>query len=191
VREGILAGNDGRFVRPYLCSFYRSSDTFKGSFFYLPASTFPCGIMNRRGWKLAVALAIMALLSATGFTVLSSMHTNAQAAQAAPEKIDALLFYEKGCCKSCEDMEDYLKATLNQYYPDQVKSGMITSQVIDMKKDPAMVSKYNVKNWALKLVVTRNGQQSVVDVPEVWMYMGDKAGAMNAIKNAVDKQLGR
>lgn len=147
--------------------------------------------MNRRGWKLAVALAIMALLSATGFAVLSSTHSNAQAAQGTPEKINALLFYEKGCCKSCEDMEDYLKDAVNQYYPNEVKSGLISAQVIDMKKDPAMVAKYNVKNWALKLVVTRNGQESVVDVPEVWMYMGNKAGAMNAIKGAIDKQLGR
>jgi hypothetical protein len=147
--------------------------------------------MNRRGWKLAVALAIMALLSATGFAVLNTLHTNAQTAQRAPEKINALLFYEKGCCKSCEDMETYLTDTPNQYYPSEMKSGLITAQVIDMKKDPATVSKYNVKNWAPKLVVTKNGKQSVVDVSEVWMYMGNKAGAMNAIKGAIDKQLGR
>jgi hypothetical protein len=143
------------------------------------------------GWKLAVALALSALLAATCFTVLSTAQVSAQAAQGAPEKINAFLFYEKGCCKACEDMGDYLADALNQYYPNEVQSGLITGQVIDMKKEPAMVSKYNVKNWALKLAVTRNGQESIVDVPEVWMYMNDKAGAMKAIKSAIDKQLGR
>jgi hypothetical protein len=147
--------------------------------------------MNRRGWKLAVAVAIMALLTATSFTVLSSANSNAQAAQGTPDKINVLLFYEKGCCKSCGEMENYLKDTLNQYFSNDMKSGLISSQVVDMKTDKAMVAKYNVKNWALKLVVTRNGQESVVDVPEVWMYMGNRDGAMNAIKNAIDKQLGQ
>ena len=147
--------------------------------------------MNRRGWKLAVAVAIMALLSATGFTLFNTVNTHAQAAQGAPDHITALLFYEKGCCSSCGEMENYLTDALNQYYPNEVKSGLVSAQVVDMKKDPAMVKKYNVKNWAFKLVVTRNGQESVVDVPEVWMYMGNRDGAMNAIKNAIDKQLGR
>lgn len=147
--------------------------------------------MNRRGWKLAVALAIMALLSATGFAVLNSVSSNAQTVQGAPDHINALLFYEKGCCSSCAEMENYLKDAMNQYYSNEMKSGLISYQVVDMKKDPAMVAKYNVKNWAFKLVVTRNGQESVVDVPDVWMYMGNRDGAMNSIKSAIDKQLGR
>jgi hypothetical protein len=147
--------------------------------------------MNRRGWKLAVAIAIMALLSATGFAVLSSANSNAQAVQGAPDKINVLLFYEKGCCKSCGDAETYLTDTLDQYYSNEVKAGKISAQVVDMKKDKAMVDKYNVKNWALKLAVTRNGQETVVDVPEIWMYTGNRDASMNCIKNAIGKQLGR
>ena len=36
-----------------------------------------------------------------------------------------------------------------------------------------------MKDWALKLVVTRNGQDTVVDVPEIWMYVGNKDASMN------------
>jgi hypothetical protein len=147
--------------------------------------------MNQRGWKLAIAIAIMALLTATGFAASGSANSNAQAAQAAPDKVNVLLFYEKGCCKSCGDAETYLRDTLNQYYGDEVKAGKISAQVVDMKKDKAMVDKYNVKNWALKLAVTRNGQETVVDVPEIWMYTGNRDASINCIRNAIDRQLGR
>ncbi len=62
---------------------------------------------------------------------------------------------------------------------------------MDPVTDKAMADKYSVKDWALKLVVTRGGQESVVDIPEVWMYVGNKDAAMNTVKNAIDKQLGR
>lgn len=145
----------------------------------------------KRGWKLAVALTLFALLTATCFTIFNSVNSNAQAGPGSPDRIEALLFYEKGCCKSCGDAETYLMDTLNQYYPDEVKSGLISAQVVDMKRDKALVSKYNVKNWALKLAVTRNGQVTVVDVPEIWMYTGNRDASIKCIKNAIDKQLGR
>ena len=116
---------------------------------------------------------------------------NAQASQAKPDHIGVYLFYQKGCCGSCSDMEKYVGDALNQYYANELSSGMITYQVVDPKKDPSLASKYNVKDWALKLVVTRNGQESVVDVPEVWMYVGNKDATMTTVKNAIDKQLGK
>ena len=143
------------------------------------------------GWKLAIAFMLFALLATTCFTVLSPAKVNAQAVQGSPDKINVLLFYEKGCCAACGDAETYLKDTLNQYYANEVNAGTISAQVVDMKKDKAMVDKYNVKNWALKLAVTRNGQETVVDVPEIWMYTGNREGSINCIKSAIDKQLGR
>jgi hypothetical protein len=124
-------------------------------------------------------------------TYVTAAVANAQAGQAAPEHINALLFYEKGCCSACGDVETYLKDTLNQYYANEVQSGQISYQIANPKKDTELASKYNVKDWSLKLVVTRNGQETVVDVPEIWMYVGNKDASVKTIKNAIDKQLGR
>lgn len=124
-------------------------------------------------------------------TCVTMPNTNAQTSQGAPDHINVLLFYEKGCCSSCGDVETYVTDTLNQYYSDEVKSGMISAQVANPKKDKALADKYNVKDWSLKLVVTRNGQETVVDVPEIWMYVGNRDASISTIKNAIDKQLGR
>ncbi len=127
---------------------------------------------------------------ATFLTTINTANVNAQAVQGAPDHINVMLFYHKGCCGSCAEMENYVREALNQYYGNEMKSGMITYQVADPVTDKALAAKYSVKDWALKLVVTRNGKESVVDVPEVWMYVGNKDAAMNTVKNAVDKQLG-
>ncbi len=143
------------------------------------------------GWKLAVALTLFALLTATCFTVLSSANVNAQAAQGAPDSIKLLTFYEKGCCKSCGDIDTYIGETLNTYYPDEVAAGRMSAQYFDLKKDKTMADKYGAKNWALKMVVTRNGQDTIVDVPEIWMYTGNRDASISCLKTAIDKQLGR
>ncbi|MGA9141374.1 MAG: hypothetical protein WBZ29_14200 [Methanocella sp.] len=140
---------------------------------------------------MAVALTLFALLAATCFTVLGSANVNAQAAQGAPDSIKLLTFYEKGCCKSCADIDTYIGETLNTYYPDLVSSGKISAQYFDLKKDQAMADKYGAKNWALKMVVTRNGQETVVDVPEIWMYTGNRDASISCLKTAIDKQLGK
>jgi hypothetical protein len=142
--------------------------------------------MNKWGWKLAVSFVLCAMLMATCFAV-----ANAQVSPAKPDHISVLLFYQKGCCGSCSDMEKYVGDALNQYYGNELKSGMISYQVLDPKKDAELAKKYNVKDWSLKLVVTRGGQESVVDVPEVWMYVGNKDATMSTVKNVIDKQLGR
>jgi hypothetical protein len=131
------------------------------------------------------------LLTATCFTALNTAKVSAQAAQGTPDHINAILFYEKGCCSSCGEAETYLKDTLNQYYSDELNSGKISYQIANPKQDKALADKYGVKDWALKLVVTRNGQDTVVDVPEIWMYVGNKDASIKTIKNAIDKQLGR
>jgi hypothetical protein len=124
-------------------------------------------------------------------TYITTAAANAQAGPGAPDHINVLLFYQKGCCSSCSDVENYVRDALNQYYGNELKSGMMTYQVLDPKKDRATADKYNVKDWALKLVVSRNGQETVVNVPEIWMYVGNKDASINTVKTAIDRQMGR
>lgn len=144
--------------------------------------------MNRWRWKLAVSLVLSALLVAAYFTTADA---GAQTSQREPDHINVLLFYEKGCCGACDDVETYMMDTLNQYYSDEVRSGKISAQIANPKIDKELADKYDVKDWSLKLIVTRNGQETVVDVPEIWMYVGNRDASISTIKNAIDRQLGR
>lgn len=71
--------------------------------------------MNRWGWKLTVSLVLYALLAATCFTA-----ANAQTSQGTPDHINVLLFYQKGCCGSCSDVENYVRDAQNKYYGSEM-----------------------------------------------------------------------
>lgn len=147
--------------------------------------------MNRRGWKLAVPLVLLTLLTATCLTALIAVNVQAQAGSGGPDSIKLLSFYEKGCCQACSDSDGYVREALDRYYGEEVKSGKISFQTVNLKTDRAMADKYNAKMQCLKMLVTRNGQETVVDVPEVWLYIGDKEAFISSLKAAVDRQLGR
>ncbi|HMK46907.1 MAG TPA: hypothetical protein VK436_09800 [Methanocella sp.] len=144
----------------------------------------------RWGWKLTVPLALATVVMATCFAAIT-VNAEAQVVQGQPDHISVLLFYHKGCCDACGQIEKYVGDALNQYYPNELKTGKISYQVADPTTDTALANKYGVKTWALKLVTTRNGHDTVIDVPEIWMYAGNKDAAMNTVKSAIDKQMGK
>jgi len=145
----------------------------------------------RWGWKLAVPLAFATIVMATCSVAINIVNAEAQAIQGQPDHISVILFYHKGCCDACGQIENYVGDALNQYYPNELKTGKISYQVVDPTIDTALANKYGVKTWALKLAVTRNGQDTVIDVPEIWMYAGNKDAATNTVKSAINKQMGK
>lgn len=108
-----------------------------------------------------------------------------------PDRIELLYFHRTDRCISCNNAEQYARDTLNAYYPDELKSGKLSIQSIDYQKDKAMAEKYNVKVQGLKLRITKGGQETVRDVPEIWVYVKDKNAYMNYLKSVLDKELGK
>lgn len=54
-----------------------------------------------------------------------------------------------------------------------------------------MAKKYNVNMQGLKLKITKNGQETVKDVPEIWAYVRDKNAYMSYLRDVLNKELGR
>ena len=107
------------------------------------------------------------------------------------DKIQLLYFHRSERCQSCNNAEQYARDTLSQYFPDELKSGKLSIQSIDYQTDKAMAEKYGVKMQGLKLLITRDGQETVKDVPEVWALVKDKNACIGCLKSVLDKELGR
>ena len=60
-----------------------------------------------------------------------------------------------------------------------------------IQKDTEMAKKYNVNMNSLKLVITKNGQETVKDVPEIWTYVDDRNAYMSYLKGVLNTELGR
>ena len=142
--------------------------------------------MIKRGWSIIILAALAMFLLATCYPVFNSPGASAQSCTAA-DNVQLLYFHRSERCPSCNNAEQYTRDTLDKYFSDEVKSGKMTIQSIDYQGDKAMAEKYNVKMQGLKLVVTRNGQQTVRDLPEIWGYVRDRDAFMGYLKNELNK----
>lgn len=141
--------------------------------------------MSRRGWNLIIALAVATLL------VTPCVVPIVAAQGAGADNIQLLYFHRTERCQSCNNAEQFARETLDTYYPDEVKAGKLAIQSIDYQQDKAMAEKYGVKMQGLKMLITKDGQETVKDVPELWALVKDKSACIGCLKSALDKELGR
>lgn len=136
--------------------------------------------------------ALTLLLSVSVLPAISSdWASNSASVSGASENIQLLFFHRSSRCTTCVNAEQFARDTLNTYYPVEMKSGVLSIRSIDYQKEPDVAKKYNVNMNDLKLVITKNGQETVKDVPEIWAYVNDRNAYMNYLKGVLDKELGR
>lgn len=133
--------------------------------------------------------AIALLIAAACYPAIYSICASAGGDNGA-DNIQLLYFHRTQRCQSCNNAEQYARETLDRYFADELKSGKIAIQSIDYQKDKALAEKYNVKMQGLKMVTTKDGQQTVTDVPEVWALVRDKEACISCLKGVLDKALG-
>jgi hypothetical protein len=138
--------------------------------------------MMKIGRGLLALLLVAAAMAALSLPVARSSSTDG---------IELLYFHRTDRCQSCNNAEQYARDTLNTYFPDQLKSGTLSIQSIDYQKDRAMAEKYGVNMQGLKLKITKNGQETVKDVSEIWAYVRDKNAYMSYLQDVLKKELGR
>ncbi|OPY27683.1 MAG: hypothetical protein A4E28_01880 [Methanocella sp. PtaU1.Bin125] len=146
--------------------------------------------MSQRGWKLFVMTAIALLAVAACYPAIYSVCASAESNGGA-DQIQLLYFHRTQRCVSCNNAEQYARETLDRHFADELKSGKIALQSIDYQQDRAMADQYKVNMQGLKVVTTKNGQQTVKDVPEVWALVRDKEACISCLKGIIDKELGK
>jgi hypothetical protein len=146
--------------------------------------------MDRLGWKPLTPAVLALLLLSTCMPALYSDVVTA-AGSGGADNIQLLYFHRTERCQSCNNAEQYARETLDRYFGDEMKSGKLAIQSIDYQKDRAMAEKYGVKMQGLKLKITKDGQETVRDVPEVWALVRDKEACMGCLRTALDRGMGR
>jgi hypothetical protein len=147
----------------------------------------------RKGW---VAIGVI-LLSAIFLAVAllpdpdQKSDSMAIAAETGADKVQLLYFHRTERCVTCNNVEQYARDTLDTYFKNELDSGIISINSIDYQKDKETAKKYTVKMQGLKMEITKNGETSVKDIPEVWTYAKDKTAYMKFLKSIIDKELGR
>jgi hypothetical protein len=89
-------------------------------------------------------------------------------AQSGSKKLEVVYFHATRRCATCMAIEENTKKTLDTYFSNQLKTGMIKMTVInvDESKNKAIAEKYEASGSSLFLTTTLNGKESRNDMTD-------------------------
>jgi len=107
-------------------------------------------------------------------------------------KIEVIDFHSTNRCMTCNAIEANTKYTLEKYFADELKSGEITFQTIniDEKENYAMAEKFEAAGTSLFLNVIKSGKETQINLTNFAFMKGkDKLNFSKELKSKVNKQL--
>ncbi len=107
-------------------------------------------------------------------------------------KIEVIDFHSTHRCITCNAIEMHARYTLKKYFADELKSGKITFQVInvDKEKNYKLAEKFEASGTSLFLNVIAKGKETKIDLTEFAFMKGrQKDEFMIGLKERIEKEL--
>jgi len=107
-------------------------------------------------------------------------------------KIEVIDFHSTNRCKTCNTIEANTKYTLEKYFADELESGEITFQTvnIDEKENYAMAEKFEAAGTSLFLNVIKDGKETQINLTNfAFLKSKDKLNFSKELKSTINKQL--
>ncbi|OQX98884.1 MAG: hypothetical protein B6I20_10570 [Bacteroidetes bacterium 4572_117] len=128
--------------------------------------------------------------------MLFSCNGNAQnerkAKNTSQNKIEVIDFHSTHRCMTCNAIEANTKYTLDNYFANELKSGKITFQSVNVDKDEnyEMAEKYEASGTSLFLNVVINGKETIINLTDFAFSKGrDKEAFSKSLKTKLEEQL--
>ncbi|MCX6789350.1 MAG: nitrophenyl compound nitroreductase subunit ArsF family protein [Candidatus Gribaldobacteria bacterium] len=109
------------------------------------------------------------------------------------DKIEVFLFHATQRCPTCIRIGQLAKATLEERFPEQLKSGKIYFREIniDFPENKALAEKFQATGSALFINAIRNGQDNIKEDTMVWqLASGDSVKYKDYLANKLNNILG-
>lgn len=96
--------------------------------------------------------------------------------KATASRVHVVYFHRSIRCEACLNAENFTRETLTRYFADQMKSGVITLQVLDMEKpeNATLVKKFDVAGSSLYLSALIQDAEYLIPNPDIWFYTSNK-----------------
>jgi rhodanese-related sulfurtransferase len=104
--------------------------------------------------------------------------TNASAANNGKNRLELYAFHGTRQCETCKNMKANTKATLDKYFAEELKTGKIVYQIIDVDdaKNEKLAEKFQATGTALMINKVVNGKDNISDWSD---FAFDKANDAN------------
>jgi len=108
------------------------------------------------------------------------------------DKIEVIDFHSTHRCITCNAIEMHTRYTLKKYFADELKSGKITFQVInvDKEKNYKLAEKFEASGTSLFMNVIAKGKETKIDLTQFAFMKGrEKDEFMTGLKEKIEKEL--
>ena len=107
-------------------------------------------------------------------------------------KVEVIDFHSTHRCMTCNAIEANTKFTLEEYFAEELKSGKITFQSIniDEKENYALAEKFQASGTSLYLNVIDGENEAIINLTNLAFKKGkDKEAFSKELKRKIEKQL--
>lgn len=114
--------------------------------------------------------------------------TPASTSEPADITLKVVKFEPPNPCKSCTNLGNFAKETIELYFPAEYKSGRISYETVNFQ-DPEsidMIKKYSISGSSLYITVIKNGKEEIIDANDMWNYVWNKEEYMIVFKDKLD-----
>jgi len=107
--------------------------------------------------------------------------------------VDVVYFHRTNRCHSCTYAEEQIRYTLETYFLDELESGMVTFQSVDVQNpdNAEIIEKCGAYTSQLFIITITDDSEHIEHVEEIWKLIGEDEDFSNLVKDKISDALER
>jgi len=107
------------------------------------------------------------------------------------DKVEVVYFHRTQRCVKCLHAEEWTRYTVETYFKDELASGRVTLQVLDVedKANAVIVKKYGAFGSSLFINTIRNNVDHIEEVTDIWTIVSNDKVFIEVVKEKIEKSL--
>jgi len=107
------------------------------------------------------------------------------------DRVDVVYFHRTQRCYSCTYMEDAARYTVETYFADELASGKVTFQTLNVEdeQNADIVQKYQASYLSLYINPVKDGTDHIELVTDLYTLIGNDEAFAETLKSKIEKTL--
>ena len=124
-------------------------------------------------------------------TVSYQEQPNSNNSSGPADRVEVVYFHRTQRCYSCRYMEAAANYTVETYFADELASGKVTFQVINVEdeENAAIVQKYGASYLSLYVNTVIGGTDHIEEATDTYLLIGNDEAFVKALKSRIEKSL--
>ncbi len=138
-------------------------------------------------YPLLLACLILSLM--LGCTASSTPPPTSDTPSVLADRVEVVYFHRTQRCGGCIYAEDRIRYTVETYFKDELASGKVIFEAVNIKENAAIVEKYGAFTSSLFINTVRDGTDHIEEVKEIWFLLGNDEAFVKAVRSKIEKSL--